>query len=72
MVRVVARLVYIGDLMGTPRFDGGAGASESDSSVSESEVVGACVADVVWASSSEDRSYVAGVVLQGWIALACL
>lgn len=69
-MRVVVRLVYMGDRFDTPRFNGRAGASEADASVSESEVVGACVAEVVWASSSDDRSYVAGVVLRGWGALA--
>lgn len=44
---VVIRLVYIDDRVDTPRFGVFAGASELDSSVSESEVVGACVADVV-------------------------
>jgi len=72
MVRAVVRLVYTGDRLGAPRFDGGAGPSESDSAVSESEVVGACVAEVVWASSSEDMSYVAGVVLRGWVAFTGL
>ena len=47
MVLVVTRLVYMGDRVDTERLDVLAGASEMDSSVSESDVFGACVADVV-------------------------
>lgn len=47
MVLVVIRLVYMGDRVDTERLDVLAGASEMDSSVSESDVFGACVADVV-------------------------
>jgi hypothetical protein len=47
MVLVMIRLVYMGDRLDTSRFDVLAGASELDPSVSESEVVGACVADAV-------------------------
>jgi hypothetical protein len=47
MVLVTIRLVFMGDRSDTPRFDVPAGASELDPSVSESEVVGACVADAV-------------------------
>lgn len=72
MVRAIIRLVYMGDRFGTPRFDVLAGASELDSSVSETEVVGACVTELVWASSSDDRSYIAGAVLRAWVALAGL
>ena len=63
VMRVVVRLVYMDDRAGAPRVDGLAGASELDCSVSESEVVGACVVEVVCDSSSDDRSYVTGAVL---------
>ncbi len=69
---VVIRLVYMGDRLDTPRFDVLAGAPEMDSSVSESDVFGACVADVVWPSSSDDRSHSVGAVLRARLALAGL
>lgn len=70
-VVVVIRLVYM-DRFDTPCFDDFAGASEMDSSVSESDVFGACVADVVWPSSSDDRSDSTGAVLRARAALAGL
>lgn len=71
MVAVI-RLVYMDDRLDTPRFDVPAGASEMDSSVSESDVFGACVADVAWPSSSDDRSYSTGAILRARVALAGL
>ena len=70
MVLVVIRLVYMGDRVDTTRFVLLVGASEMDSSVSESDVFGGCVADVVWPSSSDDRTYSAGAVLRPRVALA--